>query len=495
MKIDFDGFIIYNKTKNNKHKVFGVVSDDYECRALSSKIPDKFKQYIVPIEDKRFYNHKGIDLRGITRAFFRNFTNMKIVEGGSTISQQLARNLLKDNSKTIKRKIKESIKAIEIEHNYSKDDILNLYFNSVYFGKNLRGVRVASLYYFDKEPSKLSNLEILFLITILRGPNYYINNLEDVNKRILTLSNILLKNNQINLNQYMKIHKKGLNIKNNKISVVRNNAIPFITERIDTHQKSIISTLNPAFQKLAEDFVKGSSYPVSIIIINKQKVTGFSSYYGSNYPFIFKSNVGSTLKPFIYYLAKKKGINPSEKFNAYKNSLNLNIKEVSWVESKINIEEALFYSNNNSFINISDKIGMEETLKFLSKTLNISRDEVFPSTILGATKKGLSLYQLTLIYNKFLTKDIDENKIKLMKALNNIFKAKFNLNIENAFLKTGTTNNNEERLAIIHHANTTYGFLRNGNLQNESSKNESFLNQIKKKFSFLFEDSKEYKWI
>lgn len=494
MKNDFDGFVIYNKVSKN-NEVFAVVSENHECKAISTTIPKKFKEFIIPIEDKRFYTHNGIDLRGTTRALIRNFLNNKILEGGSTISQQLARNLLNDNSKTLQRKIKETWKAIKLENYFSKDEILDLYFNNVYFGKNFRGIRTASLHFFDKEPEKLSNKEILFLITILRGPNFYLNNIESTNNRFKMLSKLLFENKRISLNQYRKIRNKKVEICNNKISIVRNEVIPFITEKINQKEKKIISTLSHFYQNFAENFVKISKYPTSVIIIKNEKVIGFSSYYGSDYPFLFKSNVGSTLKPFIYYFAKKKGITNSIKFESYSNSLGLNIKEASLVNQKLNIDEALFYSNNNSFINISERIGMDETLNYIKDIFEFSEEEIFPSTILGATKYGISLFQLTLAYNKFLSHNIDNNKKDLLNVLNKIFKTKLNIDIENAFLKTGTTNQNKERLAIIHHAEITYGFLRNENLENDSSKEGNIFQNIRKAFIKIIETPKDYKWI
>lgn len=166
------------------------------------------------------------------------------------------------------------------------------------------------------------------------------------------------------------------------------------------------------------------------------------------------------------------------------------------VNSNLNIDEALFHSNNNVFINISEFLGIKKTLKFLSNSIEISNDEVFPSTILGATKNGISLYQLTLAYNKFLTNNVDSDKKQLMKILNKIFKAKLNINVENAFLKTGTTNNNEERLAIIHHADVTFGILRNENPINDYSKEGNIFNELKKFFTLHFNQKPiDYKWI
>ncbi|WP_313580083.1 transglycosylase domain-containing protein [Chishuiella sp.] len=495
MKKEFEGFVIYNKT-NKKSKAYAVVSENYECKAEAPEIPEKFKEFIIPIEDKRFFNHNGIDIKGTTRALLRNFMNMKVLEGGSTISQQLARNILKDNSRTLSRKIRESIIALKLEYNYSKDDILNLYFNNVYFGKNLRGVRSASLYYFDKEPKKLNNSEIIYLLTILRGPNYYLSNLDATNKRMKLLSELLFNSNKLNLYQYNKIGKKSNISGNHRINILRNNTIPFITENIDFQNKRIDSTLVSYYQDFAENLVRKSKYPTSIVIIRNKKVIGFYSFYGSDYPFIFKSNVGSTLKPFIYYYAKKNGINNDQKFSSYKNNLNWNVREATSVNSKLNIDEALYHSNNNAFINISETIGIENTLNFLSDSIQIKDDEVFPSAILGATKNGLSLHQLTLAYNDFLTENIDDEKMELMKILNKIFKTKLNFNIENAFLKTGTTNNNDERLAIMHHADTTFGILRNENPLNDSSKEGNMFHEIKRFFGSYFKQQlKEYKWI
>lgn len=494
MNKEIDGFVIYNKLNNNS-KAFAVVSDNYECIAKSSKIPSKFKEFIVPIEDKRFFEHKGVDYRGITRALVRNFLNMKVLEGGSTISQQLARNILRENSKTLNRKIKETLKALELENKFSKDEILNLYFDNVYFGKNIRGVRTASLCYFGKEPKALNHSEILYLVTILRGPNYYIDNIEKAYNRMKLLSNLLYENQRINTNQLTKINKRKIHISNNKIVSIRKSSIPFIIESINFKKKTILSTIIPSFHNFAHQFVKDSIYPTTVIIIKNKKVVGFSSYYGSDYPFLFKSNVGSTLKPFIFYFAKKVGIDNYEKFNARKNNLNWDVREASWVKPQLNLEEALFHSNNNSFINISDKIGINETLEFLSNTLNIPSDELFPSAILGATKNGISLYQLALIYNSFLSENIDSEKHELMKVLNKIFKSKINLDIENVFLKTGTTNDNDERLAIIHHADTTFAFLRNNNPENDYSKDGNIFKQLKTAFVSFFKLQKEYRWI
>lgn len=131
---DFDGFVIYSK-KDESFVPYGVTSSNSECHAISNYIPSSVKEVLVEIEDIRFFKHKGIDIKAILRALIVNIIVGRIVQGGSTITQQLARNLLKDNSKTIVRKLKESTLALKLERKYSKEEILNLYFNNIYFGK------------------------------------------------------------------------------------------------------------------------------------------------------------------------------------------------------------------------------------------------------------------------------------------------------------------------------------------------------------------------
>ena len=120
--INIKGYIV----KANNGKTIGVCSDKNKIYAkqLNKEIPEIFIKLLLSIEDKRFYNHVGIDLIGIIRAFYKNIQAGKIVEGGSTITQQLSRSYLNDNSKTIKRKVMEILKSIKIEMNFSKKDII-----------------------------------------------------------------------------------------------------------------------------------------------------------------------------------------------------------------------------------------------------------------------------------------------------------------------------------------------------------------------------------
>ena len=104
----------------------------------------------MAVEDARFYQHSGIDPRGILRAVWSNITNRGVAEGGSTITQQLAKNAYLSQEQTLKRKIQEVFLALQIERNYTKNEILELYLNQIYFGQGAYGVEAASQVYFNK---------------------------------------------------------------------------------------------------------------------------------------------------------------------------------------------------------------------------------------------------------------------------------------------------------------------------------------------------------
>ncbi|MGC1632462.1 MAG: transglycosylase domain-containing protein [Gelidibacter sp.] len=495
MKEDLEGYVIYCKDSDTETPL-GVVSDSYDCKAVSNYVPSSLKNFLVEIEDKRFFKHNGIDFRGISRALVENIKKGSIVQGGSTISQQLARNIIRDNRKTVTRKIKETIKAIQLEKQYSKDEILNLYFDNVYFGKNIWGLRAAGLFYFGKEVESLTKSELLYLLTILRGPNYYSKKTEITLKRYEAINNILYDRNIISKSRFQKNVKSKPSITKTNLSNIKNASIPFISNHINTKKKTITTFIDLKTQEFTKKFVAESKYPVSILIIRKGKVIGFASSYGSDYPFISKSNVGSTLKPFLYCHLRNEGVSKFEKFEASKNSLNWKVREAGFYKSKLNIQEALFYSNNNVFLNAASKIGIEGNLKYLANTFNKPDTDFFPSSILGASKNGISLYELASAYsNYFNNSNLTDIKKECLSILNQIFYEKLGHNIENAFLKTGTTNDNKERYAVLGNADLTFAVLRNENETNDESKDGSFMNQISRSISSMLKPNVNFVWI
>lgn len=139
----------------------------------AEELPEIYKEAVVSVEDKRFYRHKGIDPVGILRAIYHNLRAGELLEGGSTITQQVAKNFYFDMSQTVERKIAEIFMAAAIEKEFTKDEILELYVNHIYFGDGYDCVREASIGYFQKEPGQMNAYESTMLAGIPNAPSVY----------------------------------------------------------------------------------------------------------------------------------------------------------------------------------------------------------------------------------------------------------------------------------------------------------------------------------
>ncbi|MED4609914.1 transglycosylase domain-containing protein, partial [Paenibacillus validus] len=138
-----------------------------------AQMPKHLQHAIVAVEDRRFYEHRGYDLRSIARALMRDLQSGSFDEGGSTITQQLAKNMFLSSDKTLTRKIKELGYAIKIHFAYSKDEILELYLNSIYFGEGQWGVEGAAQHYFGKPVNKVTLAEAALLAGLPKAPSRY----------------------------------------------------------------------------------------------------------------------------------------------------------------------------------------------------------------------------------------------------------------------------------------------------------------------------------
>src|SRR5574337_1459471 len=154
-------------------RVFGAIVPEYRVFVPLSKIPLRLRQAILAAEDARFYEHGALDLQGIARAAVRNLMSASVKEGGSTITQQLAKTLFLSHERTIGRKVKELQLASELEQRYTKDQILEMYLNSIYFGHGAYGVEAAARIYFSKSVTELTLPEAALLAGLPRAPGRY----------------------------------------------------------------------------------------------------------------------------------------------------------------------------------------------------------------------------------------------------------------------------------------------------------------------------------
>ena len=137
------------------------------------KIPKDFKNAIIAIEDHSYESHGPVDFISIIRAIVRNISEFRIVEGGSTITQQFAKNTFFSQEQKFSRKMAEVFAAIDLEKKYSKDDIIEMYINTIYYGDGFYGIGAASKGYFNKEPMELNLYEITLLAGIPNAPGVY----------------------------------------------------------------------------------------------------------------------------------------------------------------------------------------------------------------------------------------------------------------------------------------------------------------------------------
>ena len=200
------GIIVLNGYKMYKDAISEISIEDKvnEIRNQENyvKIEDISKQYqdaVIAVEDHRFREHNGIDIIALGRAVFNNIKEFSLVEGGSTITQQLAKNMYFSQKKEFTRKVAEVFVAFELEKNYTKDEILELYLNTIYFGDGYYGIKSASLGYFDKEPKDLTLYESTILAGIPNAPSVYslTENPDLAKKRQEKVLNSMVENNMI----------------------------------------------------------------------------------------------------------------------------------------------------------------------------------------------------------------------------------------------------------------------------------------------------------
>ncbi len=168
------GYSTYSKALDEKPLITRIEEIENSDNFVTfSKLPKNYLNAVVAVEDHRFYDHGPIDLIAIARAIWVNVSNWELREGGSTITQQLAKNVVLSQEETASRKLGEVIAAFDIEKNYSKDEILTLYVNTCYFGDGYYGIYEASMGYYNKEPKDLNLDEASMLAGVPNAPSVY----------------------------------------------------------------------------------------------------------------------------------------------------------------------------------------------------------------------------------------------------------------------------------------------------------------------------------
>ena len=425
---------IYSK---NEELIYSQINNTYSNYCELKNISNEFINTLITIEDKSFYSHSGVDYKRVISSAFNNFKENEIIQGGSTITQQLARMIYLNNDKTLKRKFKELLISKKLEANYQKDKILEMYINLVYFGHDLYGINAASNYYFNKTPLDLSYNESAVLIGIINSPNNFapdINLDKCLNKKNQIL-NSLVKNKIINDEEYLiytneklsfyckKDEKNGifsyyndavnkeyysLNINQNEIDKIGVNISTYLNENIQKNITDIVNNHHSYItnEELAIVVMKPNTNEVLSLIggisINKSEFNRAIDSY---------RQIGSTIKPLIYYLGLEKGMNPNTLLTSQETTFRIEGFEdyspknagEKYANRKINLIEAIGLSDNIYATKTAIYVGLNNIAYMLNK-FHINNIEISPTLALGTIE--LSPLELTSIYNTFASKGI-----------------------------------------------------------------------------------------
>src|SRR6266576_3112112 len=246
-------------------KIYSRLAGANRLRVSLNEVPPLFIDALLAREDTRFYQHKGIDYRGILRALVRDLLTGSAKEGASSITQQLARNSLPLGGRTLNRKFLEAMVAMRIEQKFSKQQILELYINRIYFGSGCYGVETASQAYFGKNASKLKLSEAALLVGLIRSPNRFspLKNPEGaaaqrdaVLDRMVALKKITLAQAGEAKKAKIVTHPKRMpQVQENYAMDAVQRALSLILtqDQMDDGGLSIYTTLDPSVQNAAQD--------------------------------------------------------------------------------------------------------------------------------------------------------------------------------------------------------------------------------------------------
>jgi penicillin-binding protein 1A len=309
----------------------------------SDKISNQMKLAIVSIEDKRFYEHRGVDLHGIMRAVWQDIRNKRVVEGGSTITQQFVKNAYVKSQRSIGRKLKEAALAWQLEQRWSKDRILTAYLNTIYFGNGAYGVQQAALTYFHHGANKLGWAEAALLAGIPSDPARYdpVTNPRAARERRDTVLKAMLDQDDITYAQYANAKRARLpNPDNVHLSGARGPA-PYFTnyvqqQLIDRYGSSSVfggglrvrTTIDLKVQRFARQsitkWLTDPNGPSAALVAVDPRTGGVLAMIGGNNYRKSQFNLavqgerqpGSSFKPFVLATALKDGISPDSEFES-----------------------------------------------------------------------------------------------------------------------------------------------------------------------------------
>jgi penicillin-binding protein 1A len=403
-----------------------------------AQIPQVFRDALIATEDRRFYSHWGVDPIGIARAVVQNYRRGRIVEGGSTITQQLAKVLFLTADKSLERKLKEAVLAFELERRYSKDRILEMYLNQVYFGHGAYGVEAAARTYFGKPVSELTTREAALLAGLPRAPSNY-SPFDHANaakhRRELVLRR-MVEYGALKEEEAKRIARTDLGlIAPERRRTTGQYFLDYVQQTLEAKYGAdlvfkgglnIYTTLSPSMQLAAEQAMRdglkalegrsakarpGENPEGAIITIEPQ--TGYVKAMVGGYDFLrsefnravqAKRQPGSAFKPFIYIAALEAGFTPATQIEdtpvAYPTGSNGQMWKPENYDrifrGPTTLQQAIEESVNVVTVKLQERIGINKTVQVARRLGVTSPLDINLSLALGTS--DLSLLELTSAY-------------------------------------------------------------------------------------------------
>lgn len=454
----------YNSVVLDKNrKVFSdVYSSENRIKLPYEEIPSSVIEAFIAAEDQSFYEHPGFDMTGIARAFLVNFQSQKVAQGGSTVTQQLARNLYLSHSQTYERKLTEILYAYQLERIFTKQKILEMYINSIYFANGVYGVEAASQFYFNQSAENLSIAQIAFISAIPNNPTHYnpLKNSKNTHERKNWILSKMQEQGFIDKETYEESLSEKITLHSFQkqkqypdysayvfhelhqlISIAegyqqRLRAASSAEERSVIHEnlklrvKQIIAngiiietSLDPVIQSHAVETINEqlgqSDVQGATSIINHDQaeivaITGGVSFNKLDFHRGFQAyrQPGSAIKPLLVYapLLEETNMNKQSIIDAGP------IKRGKYepgnfggaIYGHVSIEEAFKNSYNTAAVRILDMIGMETAFSYFNQFdfSQVSTDDYLLPSALGGLKNGVSVNELTQAYTVFATQGI-----------------------------------------------------------------------------------------
>ncbi len=387
-------------------------------------LPEYLPEAVIATEDRRFYLHFGVDPIGLARALIINYKSGRVVQGGSTITQQLAKNLFLSPERTIRRKVQEMVLAVWLEAKYSKADILQLYLNRVYFGAGAYGVDAAAKRYFSKSARNVTLAEAAVLAGLLKAPSRYAptRNPKLAEERAYLVLNNMVRSNYITKDEGQQAVDEPASIVRKKAGRSNQYVVDWVIAQlpgfIGTPKQDIIveTTVDPRLQVLAETAVtevlnrdgarKKASQAALVALDGRGAVralVGGRSYVTSqfNRAVNARRQPGSAFKPFVYLAALENGYSPDSMV------LDKPIKIKGWspknynkrYRGEVSLRDSFASSLNTVAVRLAQKVGTGRILKTARRLGIKTKMHKNPSMALGTAE--LSPLELTGAYVPF----------------------------------------------------------------------------------------------